>query len=282
MHILEELKVRLRFRRKMGKWGRISHPELFSEKQQWLKLHYRNPLYTTMADKYAVKEYVDSILGPGYTIPTIAVYDRAEDIRWETLPDRFVIKCTHDSGGVRICRDKSSFDKEEAVRFLSKRLRLDYSRHKSEWTYKDVPHRIIVEQYLSEGPETDLHGIPDYKFMCFGGKPHSVMVCVDRGIGEVKYYFFDRQWNLLRINEWSAAAPEGFTLPRPGNLDEMFDLAARLSAGIPFVRVDLYSVAGRIWFGEFTFFPKSGLDMDLLPSTDVMYGRMFDLPEANL
>lgn len=267
-----------RYRRKMGKWGNLRHPSLFSEKMQWLKLYYRNPLYTTMADKNAAKAYVDSLLGPGYTVPSLGIYEKAGDIAWEALPSRFVLKCTHDSGGYRICKDKEVFDKEEAASFLDKRLKMDYSVHKSEWVYAGIPHLIIAEEYLTEGPETDLNGLPDYKFMCFDGKVHSVMVCIDRGIGEVKYYFFDRNWSLLRINQWGASAPKGFTLPRPENMDEMFDIAARLSNGIPFVRVDLYTVHGKIYFGEFTFFPKSGLDLDLLPSTDRLYGEMMHLP----
>ena len=261
----------------MGFWGNISKPALFSEKLQWIKLYCRNPQYTMMADKYAVKPYVDSLLGPGYTVPTLAAYDKAGDIDWDELPDRFVLKCTQDSGGYRICKDKSTFDKKEAAAFLAKRLKRDYSSHKSEWVYADIPHRIIAEEYLTEGPETDRNGLPDYKFMCFDGYVHSVMVCIDRGIGQVKFYFFDREWNLLRINRWGKAAPEGFTLPRPDNMDEMFDIAARLSKGIPFVRVDLYSVKNKVYFGEFTFFPKSGLDLDLLPETDVMYGKMLTL-----
>ena len=271
----------LRYRRKLHKWPNLSNPVTFCEKVQWLKVYYRNPLYTRLADKAAVKSYVDEILGPGYTIPTYGVYKSSSEIDWDSFPESFVLKCTHDSGGIRICKDKASFDKKEASRFLDKRLRRDYSRHKAEWGYKDIPHRIIAEAYIPNSDTSIQPGLIDYKFWCFDGKPYYIMVCLGRHKGHAKYYFHDLDWNFIRFNHNGLDAPADFSIPRPENLDEMCRIATKLCQGFPHIRVDLYNTGGKVLFSEMTFFHKSGIDPDLLPETDKRLGELYHLPERN-
>lgn len=274
----DKLYLRLMFRSKMGYWPNLKNPKKFSEKLQWLKLYNRRPEYTTMVDKYAVKDYVAKIIGEQYIIPTIGVWDKLEDIEWDKLPNQFVLKTTHGGGsnGVVICRDKAAFDKNKAVQKLNENLGNDVYRRYREWPYKNVPKRIIAEKYLEE---SDGSGeLCDYKFSCFDGEVTDVMVCIDRQIGEPKFYFFDKQWNLLRLNIRGKNAPKGFTLPKPACMDEMFDLASKLSKGLPYARVDLYAVNNHPYFGEITFFPQSGFDTKLLPETEILHGSKIVLP----
>lgn len=274
MMTLDELIIRIKFLIKMHKRLNLKAPSTFNEKLQWLKLHDRRPEYSRMVDKVEAKKWAEEILGPGHIIPDIAVYDSIREVPWESLPERFVMKCAHDSGGVAVCGNRAAFDVRKARRRLSRRSRKNYYHITQEWPYKSVRPRILVEEFLSDG---DPGGLRDYKFFCFGGRVHSVMICVDRGIGDPKFYFFDREWNLLRLNIRGKQAPEGFTVSKPEGIDEMFSFAERLSAGIPFARVDLYNVSGKIYFGELTLYPKSGYDSNLLPETDVLFGSLLSL-----
>ncbi len=267
--------LRLVYSLMMKKSLHLKNPVTFNEKLQWLKLYDRNPQYTTMVDKCEAKKYVASVIGDKYIIPTLGVWNRVEEIDFDRLPDKFVLKTTHDGGGegVVICRDKKQFDKQAALSKLSYSMQRDIYALTKEWPYRNVTPRIIAEEYLADG-----HGdLDDYKFFCFDGNVYCVMVCVDRNIGSPKFYFFDRAWSLLRLNKRGKEAPEGFTLPKPRGIDEMFELAGRLSTGIPFVRVDLYNQDGVIWFGEMTFYPASGFDANLLDETDLLLGSMINL-----
>ena len=271
----DEAYLKLKYRIRMGKKLNLENPVTYSEKLQWLKLHNRKPEYTTMVDKAAVKEYIAEKIGPEYIIPTLGVWDRFEDIDFDTLPEQFVLKCTHDSGGLVICRDKAKLDREEAKKKIEKSLKNNYYYHGREWPYKNVKPRILAEAYMAD----EKGRLVDYKFFCFNGQVDSVMVCLDRETGSPKFYFFDRNWQLKRYNVRGKEAPEGFTLPKPDKMDAMFDLAAELSQGIPFVRVDLYNRDGRIYFGEMTFYPQNGFDPNLLPETDAEWGQKLILPE---
>ena len=396
------------------------NPKTFNEKLQWLKLYNRNPEYTTMVDKYAAKKYIADKIGPEYIIPTLGVWDSFDDIDFDALPDQFVLKCTHDSGGLVVCRDKAKLDYKEAKEKIEKSLANNYFYSGREWPYKNVPHRIIAEQYMADnlrdyklfcfdgaprmtlvcserftkdGLKEDFydeawnhldvqrpnHGnsalpiqrpkqyelmkklamilsehIPfaridfyeinekvyfgeitffpasgfeefkpeewdlklgewiklpdgggyrlnsddcsiiisnsyyknketkalvDYKFFCFDGFAESVMVCTERETGNPKFYFFDKEWNLKRYNIRGKEAPEGFTLPKPDCIDEMFDIAEKLSKDIPYVRVDLYCIDGLVYFGEMTFYPDSGFDANLLKESDERWGEMLILPK---
>lgn len=261
------------YKKIMGKNLNLRTPKTFNEKLQWLKLHNRNPLYTTLVDKYAVKNWAARQIGDSYIIPTLGVWDKFEEIDFEKLPNQFVLKCTHDSGSYFICKDKSKLDKIEAQKRFTKALKRNFFYSGREWPYKNVHPRIIAEQYME-----DRNGaFVDYKFSCFNGVVDCVMVCLDRHLNDVKFYFFDKDWNLKRLNVRGKNAPDDFTIPKPPCMDEMFEIAAKLSKDIPFVRVDLFECDGKIYFGEMTFYPDSGFDANLLPETDVYFGQKIDL-----
>lgn len=265
--------TRLKFRKNLHRWPDLKHPETFNEKLCWLKLHHRDPIMSTMVDKADAKKYVAGIIGDQYIIPTLGVWEHAEDIDFDSLPDKFVIKGTHDSGRVVVCQDKSSLDKEHVRLEMQRSLDRDFYAITREWPYKHVPHRVIAEKFIQQSDG----GLVDYKFFCFDGYVDSVMVCLDRHLGNPKFYFFDKEWNFLRLNKRGAEAPRDFTLPKPENIGRMFEIASTLSKGQPFVRVDLYNVDGQIYFGELTFFPDGGVDPNILPSTDKYWGELLDL-----
>ncbi len=256
----------------------LENPVTYNEKLQWLKLYDRKPIYTKMVDKYEVKNYVSSIIGEEYIIPTLGVWDKFEDIDFDKLPNEFVLKCTHDCGGIIICKDKSKLDIKKAKKKINKCLKKNYYVKYREWPYKDVKPRIIAEKFMSDNSG----GLVDYKFFCFNGIVNCVMVCIDRHISDVKFYFFDEKWQLLRLNVRGKNAPEGFTLPKPKSIDKMFEIAKTLSKDLPFVRVDLYECDGQIYFGETTLFPDSGFDPNILEETDIYWGKLLQLPKIKI
>ncbi len=273
--IPDRLYVPYVYSRRMGKRMSLKNPVGFNEKLQWLKVYNKNPAYTQMVDKHAVKAYVADLIGEEYIIPTLGVWDRFEDINFDELPEQFVLKCTHDSGGLCICTDKSKFDIEAARAKINASLARNYYWECGrEWPYKNVPPRIIAEQYMIDSTTEELR---DYKFFCFDGRVDCVMVCLDRATGDTKFYFFNREWELLRYNKRGLAAPEGFSIPKPANMDEMFDIAERLSQNLPFARIDLYSVEDKTYFGEITFFSDGGYDANILPETDARWGEMIKI-----
>ena len=264
------------YKARMGRPLNLEDPQLFSEKLQWLKLYDRNPLYTQLVDKYRVREYIAEKIGEEYLIPLLGVWDDPDDIDFDALPDQFVLKCNHNSGtGMCICRDKSKLDYKAVRKELKKGLREDFYLRHREWPYKDIPRKIICEQYIADS--IDANGLTDYKFFCFNGYVESVMLCIDRHLGDVKFYFLDSQWKLLKHNKRGLEAPEGFAPQKPQCMDEMFALAAQLSDGLPAVRVDLYESNGQIYFGEMTLYPSGGFDPNLLPSTDEHFGQLIKL-----
>lgn len=276
----DELYLKVKFRQLMGKKLNLENPQTFSEKLQWLKLYNRRPEYTTMVDKYAVKDYVAKIIGEEYIIPTLGVWDRPEDIDWDSLPNQFVLKCTHDSGGLVICRDKSKLDKEAAIIKLRKTLKQNYFRKWREWPYKNVPRRIIAEQYIEPAP--DLKDLPDYKFFCFDGEVKALFVATDRQKEgeEVKFDFFDAEFNHLPFkqgHEHAAVTPQ-----KPKNFEVMKKAAAQLSKGMPHARVDLYEVGDKVLFGEITLFHFSGLVPFRPDEWDKVFGDMLTLPGERL
>lgn len=271
----DKLYLQLLFFLRMESWLNLKNTKTFNEKLQWLKLYNRNPLFTTMVDKYAVKDFVASVIGEKYIIPTLGVWTKADDIDFEKLPDQFVLKTTNGGGGdVVICKNKAKFNIDYAVKHLKQGLKKNIYKIFREWPYKNVLPRIIAEKYLDDNGHVPI----DYKIYCFNGEPYKVMMCLDRDKDEeTKFYSFDFKWNLLRHNLRGKAAPEGFSLPKPKSLDEMYNIAKKLSQGIPFVRVDVYDVNGQMFFGEMTFFPDSGFDSKILPEIDALYGSMIDL-----
>ena len=232
----------------------LENPKSFSEKLQWLKLYDRRPEYTDMVDKYTAKEYVAQKVGKQYIIPTLGVWSNPKQVDYDSLPNQFVLKCTHDSHGIIICQDKTKLDIPKTEMILSKGLKTNYYRHFREWPYRDVKPRIIAEKYLSN----DGKGLTDYKIHCFSGEPKVILVCKDRftptGMTED---FFDCHWNHLDVSR-PGKNNSNSIIEKPEQLDEMMHIARELSKGIPFIRVDLYIVGGNVFFGELTFYPASG------------------------
>lgn len=280
--IPDSLFLRYKFYKTMNQKLDLNHPKTFNEKIQWLKLFDRNPDYPAMADKAEVKRIVSEKLGEEYVIPTLGVWDHFDEIDFDSLPNQFVLKCTHDSGSYIISKDKNILDLSAARTKLETCLNKNFYWWGREWVYKDIKPRILAEQYMcnDDSVPLELQEFSDYKFYCFNGVVDCVMVCIDRAAGDTKYYFFDRDWQLLRINRRGLEASKDFSLPKPQKYDEMFEAAEKLSKGIPFVRVDLYQSNGRVYFGEMTFYPDAGFDKAYLPETDLYFGSKIDLSLA--
>lgn len=264
------------YRLRTGKELNLDNPQTFCEKLQWLKLYNRKPEYTTMVDKYAVKEYVANIIGDEYIIPTIGVWDRVEDIDWEALPNQFVLKCTHDSGGLVICKDKSTLDIKKAIGKLKKSMKRDYFYDNREWPYKNVKHRIIAEQYMEVEGQEDL---TDYKFFCFNGEPKYCQVIRDRNTKET-IDFYDMEWNHMPFVGLNPIVKNGETpVAEPICIENMICLCKKLSRNIPFSRIDLYVINGKEYFGEITFYPKSGMGVFSPNEWDYILGDLIKLPQ---
>ena len=234
----------------------LHHPKSFNEKIQFLKLYDRNPLYTTLVDKYLVKQWVAGKIGDQYVIPTLAVYNSVDEINWDALPNQFVLKCNHDSGSVVICKDKSSFDYQAAKNKLDVALNTNYYWETREWPYKRVHPRILAEEYKEDASGE----LRDYKVYAFDGKCDYVMLCYDRAKGEPKFLYFDKEWNLHKeLSHYGMRFGDSISIEKPQNLEKFFEFAQVLSKGIPFVRVDFYEADGQLFLGEMTFYPSSGM-----------------------
>ena len=261
----------LTFRKKLN----LDDPQTFNEKLQWLKLYDRHEEYTQMVDKYEAKKYVANQIGEEYIIPTLGIYDSFDEINFDELPNQFVLKCTHNSGGIIICRDKQSLDIKKARKQMTKWLKKNPFWSNREYPYKNVRPRIIAEKYMTNDDSSP--ELTDYKFFCFDGYVDCVMVCLERHLNDTKFYFFNKEWKLLRLNIRGKNATEGFTIPKPKTMDEMFEIAGKLSKGMKYVRIDLYEIRGYVYFGEYTFFPDSGLDTNILRETDNLFGKKLKL-----
>lgn len=273
----------LRYRCCMGHWIDWKHPKTFTEKLQWLKLYNRKPEYTKMVDKYAVKDYVSGIIGPEYIIPTIGVWNKPEDIDWDSLPNQFVLKTTHGGGGggVVICKDKETFNKDEAIVKLNHSLKADIYRGLREWPYKDVPKRIIAEKFMTLGQSGGTESLLDYKFFCFNGNVKLFKVDFGRFV-EHHANYYSPEGNLLLFGEEKLEPDFNYPIKLPSNLDEMISIAERISQGEPFLRVDLYNINGKIYFGEITFFPGSGLMPWTHKETDVEIGQYLEIRQLQI
>lgn len=240
----------------MGYKINLRNPKTFNEKLQWLKLYDHNPLYTTLVDKYAVKQWVAGKIGIQYVVPTLAVYDSAEDIDIEKLPNQFVLKCTHDSGSVIICKDKSKFNLDEAKIKLSRALNINYYKVAREWPYKDVPHRIIAEPFLGRRDSPN-----DYKFFCFNGKVEYFKVDFNRFSTNRCANYYNRFGELQHFGESAIPTSDSMEISIPQEvLNEMIFKAEILSRDTKFMRVDFYSENGNVWFGECTLYPAAGFN----------------------
>ena len=266
--------LRCMYRINMGKELNLKNPVTYTEKLQWLKLYDHRPEYARMVDKYTVKEYIAEKIGPEYVIPLIGVWDKVEDIDFDKLPRQFVLKTTHDSGGIVVSKDKDKLDIPAAKRKLRYFLKRNYYNHNREWPYKNVPHRIIAESYMEDSSQGELR---DYKFFTFGGVPKVLYIAQGRGLGgETVADFFDMDFNHLPFtidHDMAPIPPE-----KPRNFELMKELAAKLSAGTPQLRVDFYEVDGKVYFGEMTFFHCSGMEAFHPEVWDRTFGDWVTLP----
>lgn len=249
----DKLFLQIAYRLHIGKKLNLDNPKTFNEKLQWLKLNDRNSEYSKMVDKYLVKEYVENVLGEEVIIPTLGVWESADQIEFEKLPEKFVLKCNHDSGGIVICKNKSELDRTATIEKLSKCLKKNGYWYGREWPYKNVKPCIIAEEYIVDS-DTDLK---DYKFFCFNGRIRCFKVDFNRYTNHRANYY-DSECTLLPFGEVVCPPDYNHKIVLPDNINEMMAMAEKLAIGIPFVRVDFYNVDGRIFFGEMTFYPASG------------------------
>lgn len=269
----DEVFLKKKYRLVMGRDLNLENPQTFNEKIQWLKIHERNYFYTKLVDKYEVKDYLAQKIGRDYIIPTIGcAYEKFDDIDFDKLPGQFVVKCTHDSGGLVICKDKAFFDKKEAKKKINRALRRNYYYSSREWPYKNVKPRIIVEKYMEEMGEDELI---DYKVMCFGGKAKMIFTCSERFGDGLKVTFFDLAWHKLPFKRHYPVSKKN--IPKPKNLKKMIELSEKLADGMTFVRIDWYEINGRLYFGEYTFYPGSGMEEFTPEEWDRKLGDMIDL-----
>lgn len=246
-------------------------PKTYNEKLQWLKLYDRNPVYTKLVDKLEVKQIIGKQIGNEYIIPTLGVWERYEDIDFSVLPNSFVLKCTHDSGGLVVCKDKNILDLKKTQEKINKSLNTNYYYSCREWPYKNVTPKIIAEEYIG-----DRVSVPeDYKFYTFDGEIDSVMVCKGREYGHPEFIFYDVNWNRLYYNKKEVTLEK--EEEKPENFDKMVEIVRVLSKGYSQLRVDLYNVKGKIYFGELTFFNQSGFDADITYETDIYWGEKIKL-----
>ena len=253
----DKIVLERRFRMRIGKKPNFNKPRTFNEKIQWMKLYDRQPLYTLLADKYMVKKYVSEKIGAQYVIPTLGVWNSFDDIDFESLPNKFVLKCTHDSGSVVFCRDKKEFDYDFSKKRLETALQRNYFWLDREWSYYGIPKRIIAEEFIE--PEDNKELPVDYKVHCFGGEPKYIQTITERNVLKhtAKQNIYDFNWGLL---PWGFGEypdyPDGFE--RPVCLDEMYRICRKLCEGLRYVRIDFYITDGQLKFGEFTFYPAGG------------------------
>ena len=268
--------LRMMYRLKMGKSLDLDNPKTFNEKLQWLKIHDRKPEYTTMVDKIAAKKYVADIIGEEYIIPTLGVWNHFDEIDFDKLPDQFVLKCNHDSGGLVIVRDKAKLDKAAAKKKLEKCLKRNYYWSSREWPYKNVPPKIFAEEYMED---TAIKELRDYKIFTFDGMAKALFIATDRQkVGEeVKFDFYDVDFKHIPFRQ----GHENATIQpkKPETFDQMLKLAEKLAEGIPQVRVDFYEVNGVTYFGELTFSHFGGMTPFNPEEWDEKLGELITLPE---
>lgn len=275
----DKLFIKLKFLKNFHRLPNLKNPKTFNEKLQWLKLYDRNPYYTKLVDKYEVKKIVADIIGEEYIIPTLGVWDKAEDIDFDSLPNQFVLKATHDSGRVIICKDKNKLDKVWAKKEMAKSLERDFYALTREWPYKNVPRRIIAEKFIEEPNSIKRkEDLPDYKFYCFNGNPTFCQVIRDRNSKET-IDFYNMQWEHMPFIGLNPIAINGKThVEKPLHLKKMIAICKKLSKGIPFSRIDLYVIDDKEYFGEITFYPASGMGEFTPKKYNNILGGMIKLP----
>ena len=274
-HLSDEKYLKKKFKLRLGFELNLENPKRYNEKLQWIKLNLHSPQYVDMVDKYKVKEIVASIIGEEYVVPVYGVWNKPEEIDFDSLPNQFVLKTNHDSGGVVICNNKANFNQRKAVKFLHKYLKNDYYLQNREWPYKNVKKCVFAEKYMEDNISGELR---DYKFFTFDGKVKAMFIAKDRfnDNEETKFDFFDENFNHLPFTN---GHPNAIIPPeKPKNFELMKELAEKLSKNIPHVRVDFYECNGKVYFGEMTFFHWSGFKPFIPDEWDYKFGEWIKLP----
>lgn len=275
----DETYLKIKWKLNMGNELNLVEPQTFNEKLQWLKIHDRKPCYSKLVDKYEAKVWAEKIIGEEYIVPNLGVWDTFDEIEFEKLPKQFVLKCTHDSGGLIICRDKNKLDISQARKVVERSYKRNFYWSGREWPYKNVKPRIIAEKFMSDG-RTEEMGLTDFKFFCFNGKPE--FIYISHGLENhdlAGISFYDLKGNKLPFKRMDYKEIPGEQFPLPNNFDEMVNVAEKLAIEVqnPFVRVDLYEIEGNIYFSEITFFPCSGFIPFDPCSVDKELGKLIDL-----
>ena len=272
--IPDRIYLQIVYFRHFKKFIDFDNPKTFNEKIQWLKVNYRKEEYTNLVDKYRVKQYITKLIGEEYVIPTLGVWKNVDDIDFKSLPEKFVLKCNNDSGGIVICKNKKDFDEVKAKSFLKERLKNNGYWYGREWPYKNVKPCIIAEKYMEDSISKDLK---DYKFFCFNGSMEFFDIDIDRFI-EHRSNYYDRNGNFLPFGK--TYCPPDYTkkIEMPKNLDKMIELAETISHNTVLSRIDFYEIDGQVYFGEITFYPGSGFSPFTDEKWDYKLGDMIDLP----
>ncbi|MDD6250787.1 MAG: ATP-grasp fold amidoligase family protein [Bacillales bacterium] len=267
--------LKKRYKALTGKKLNMDRPKTFNEKLQWLKVNDRKEYYSKMVDKYDAKEYVKEICPSINVIKTIGIYDHFDDINLDSLPDKFVIKCTHNSNCLIICRDKSKFDGVYAKKQLEKGLKDNFYTAGREWPYKNLRRRIIVEEYMEDDSG---EGLMDYKFYCFNGVPK--FLYISKGLenhATAAISFVTLNWQFAPY-ERSDYKPFEKLPKQPACFEQMIQIAKILSKEMPFLRVDLYEINNKVYFSELTFYPCAGAMPFKNDDHDLELGNMIHLP----
>ena len=268
--------TKLYYRLRVGRPLNTKNPTTLNEKLQWLKFNYRFPLQSIVSDKLLVRDYVAEKIGAEYLIPLLGTWENYDDVDFDKLPEKFVLKCNHDSGGLVVCTDKSKLDHKEARNRVEKSLKSNFFYIGREYQYRNIKPRIICEQFISDNGKVPM----DYKIYCFNGKPDVILVCKDRfcdNTHRASYLYFDQEWRFQPLNKGDENLTE-VDVPKPKNLDRMIEIAKELSKDFLFARIDLYNIDGQIYFGEITLSPNSGFDPDIKYETDLMFGEKLRIP----
>ena len=271
----DETYLKICYKAAHGKWPNLDNPKSFNEKLNWLKLYDRKKVYTTMVDKCNVKSFVADIIGEEHIIPTLGIWERIDDIDFDSLPNQFVLKCTHDSGSTIIIKDKKASDIRKIKKAIQKNLKRDFFYVAREWPYKNIKAKIIAEEYLTDESNTELK---DYKLFCFNGEPRIIQVDYNRFIDH-KRNLYDTEWNEIDA-QIEYPSDKTRVIAKPRTLNKLLELSKKLSFGIPFVRTDFYCVDDKVFFGELTFYPGAGFEKIHPENFDEILGRGIKLPKS--
>lgn len=255
----------------------LDNPQLYGEKLQWLKLYDRNPVYSMMVDKYVVKEYIGKLIGPEHIIPTLGVWERFDDIDFDELPNQFVLKCTHDSGGLVICKDKLNLDIDKTRIKISKCLKRNYFIGTREYPYKNVKPRVLAEKYMEDNLT---QALVDYKVLCFNGRAKLIELYLGRYSKNLTLDFYDTNWVKTTLSQGTFGPNSDVDYPRPVNLERMIELSEVIAKDMAHCRVDWYEINGRLFFGEITFYDGSGLSPFDDIKDELVLGSWIDLSRA--